>query len=945
MRKAKTLKKIFVSFFVFFFVFSPIRFDAANIHFFVSDLFAGTPDDYGIVGDATLIEEDTTLTRNDTFVFDKKVFVVNGATLTIEPGVNVILGNDDPDSGNIGYLGILDGSIRALGTETEPVIFSGKTGHSFSIEFYNENPANEVSFLRYATVSGGGGKFDGGGSVGRLKQPIFQTAFAGTDGWGALKYYSGKVHIENSTFSGNSYADIEIENSLLDPNFAQDYFEVINSNFENNQDETALSVNDAYCSAGSCENRILLKDNWYGAPTGPRGIPAQNPAGSAGNGAYISGQVKFDGYRTGSLVVDPVVIVPGILGSQKNDQNQWIIDPILHSYDDIIDSLVANGYEKKYITAFPYDWYQKNEVTATTLKNKIQEILEQTKVSKVDIVAHSMGGLVARSYGQSDGYADDIDQLVTIGTPHKGSAKSYLMWEGGEVGITLQDKLLRTYLAQEAEEAGYSELFKYVRDHVSSVEQLLPVDNYLFDVSTQEMRAYPNEYPVNSFLESLNTPENIQELANIRELIEISGDTEVNDTIKNIRVINTIEALGSKKWEYGIPENFGDESTDQGLELSRGDQTVTLESAQALPGAEEITLKGTHTNLPDISQCDVFKSLSGKSDCQEVDNWHIPNILYLNVFSPIDIQIISPSGKKMGKNFGTGGAYNEIPGAYYTGYDTPNEFITIPNPEDGEYTILTQGTGVGEYRIEAVKITEGVNPGDEAKESVATFTGTVTTGALEEEKIEIIGDEVQVVEDSDVLPPTITISSPENKSYLNNQVLPITYSVTDNISTEANIQKTLTFNGNVFAHASVDLSLQPLGNHTLSIQATDEAGNATTAVASFQNTVTFTSLYTNVDHYRDLGLIKKKEEAKHIKAYLKYLEAVQEFIEQLKQMKYFPPKVRARLIQNFQRELEHKTEEFVEYLEKMVRKGVIDNQVKDRIVEAVEILVQQGNID
>lgn len=940
MRKAKIPRKIFVSFFIFFFIFSPVRFDTTSVRFIADDLFAGTPDDYGIVGDAILIEQDRTLTKNDNSFFDKRVFIVNGAILTIEAGVNVMLGNNALDNGE-GYLGVLDGSIKAIGTEKEPIIFSGQNGYGFSIEFYNENPANESSFLRYVTISGGGGKFDEGGSVGR-GQSIFQTAFAGSNGWGALKYYSGKVHIENSNFSSNNYADIEIENPLFDANSVRDYFEVINSNFENNQDETAVSVNDVYCSADACENRVLLKDNWYGVPTGPRGIPDQNPEGDSGNGAYIYGQVKFDGYRKGNLIVDPVIVIPGIMGSQKNDQGKWIIDPILHSYDDIIDSLAANGYGKKYITAFPYDWYQKNEVTADALKNKIHSIIGQTKVSKVDIVAHSMGGLVARSYGQNGSYADDVDQLVTIGTPHRGSQRSYLMWEGGETGITFEDKALRYHFTQEAEHAEYSELFKYVRDRVQSVEQLLPTDDYLFDVFTQKMRTYPNEYPANSFLENLNKTENVQKLSRIRELIEIVGDMKVNDTLKNIRVVNTIEALGSKKWEYGIPENFGDESTDQGLELDRGDQTVTLESARALQGAKEIVLKGTHTSLPDISQCDVFKSLSGKQDCQSVDNWHIPNILYLNVFSPIDIQIISPSGKKMGKNF-DGGIYNEIPGAYYTGSDTENEFITIPNPEKGEYKILTQGTGEGTYRIEAVKITEGATPDQEAKESVATLTGTATKDVTEEKKIELLPNDTVVPkedgQDNDTIAPTITISSPENKSYLNNQTLLITYSVADNISPDEKITKEVKLDNTIFNQATIDLSLQSLGQHTFSVRVIDEAGNEDGQSVNFENTATFDSLKKNIDHYFSLGLIKNKREVKYIQAFLLYLDKLEETINHLKKMSYFPPQVKARLTQKFQRELEYQKKKFFRYLEQRVEKGIIDIKAKDRILEVVEKLV------
>ncbi len=40
---------------------------------------------------------------------------------------------------------------------------------------------------------------------------------------------------------------------------------------------------------------------------------------------------------------------------------------------------------------------------------------------RIDLVAHSMGGLVARFYLQQLGGARRVDRLITLGTPHRGS--------------------------------------------------------------------------------------------------------------------------------------------------------------------------------------------------------------------------------------------------------------------------------------------------------------------------------------------------------------------------------------------------------------------------------------------------------------------------------------------------------------------------------------------
>ncbi|WP_171025565.1 PGAP1-like alpha/beta domain-containing protein [Hymenobacter jeollabukensis] len=42
-------------------------------------------------------------------------------------------------------------------------------------------------------------------------------------------------------------------------------------------------------------------------------------------------------------------------------------------------------------------------------------------VSKIDVIGHSMGGLLARQYIQSSSYQQDINKLITLNTPHSGS--------------------------------------------------------------------------------------------------------------------------------------------------------------------------------------------------------------------------------------------------------------------------------------------------------------------------------------------------------------------------------------------------------------------------------------------------------------------------------------------------------------------------------------------
>jgi triacylglycerol lipase len=58
---------------------------------------------------------------------------------------------------------------------------------------------------------------------------------------------------------------------------------------------------------------------------------------------------------------------------------------------------------------------------AEQLKTRVNDVLARTGAQKVNIIAHSMGGLDARHMIVDKGMADKVATLVTIGTPHLGT--------------------------------------------------------------------------------------------------------------------------------------------------------------------------------------------------------------------------------------------------------------------------------------------------------------------------------------------------------------------------------------------------------------------------------------------------------------------------------------------------------------------------------------------
>ena len=65
------------------------------------------------------------------------------------------------------------------------------------------------------------------------------------------------------------------------------------------------------------------------------------------------------------------------------------------------------------------------DLFADQIAAKIDQILAATGARQVSIVAHSMGGIVARAYVRKYGGAK-VRRVITIGTPHAGSAHAWL---------------------------------------------------------------------------------------------------------------------------------------------------------------------------------------------------------------------------------------------------------------------------------------------------------------------------------------------------------------------------------------------------------------------------------------------------------------------------------------------------------------------------------------
>ena len=105
----------------------------------------------------------------------------------------------------------------------------------------------------------------------------------------------------------------------------------------------------------------------------------------------------------------PIVLAHGFLASAKG----------FGSFNAMVsDALAADGHVVVRGSVPPF---ARVSVRAQYLAKDIDEALAKTGAKKVNIVAHSMGGLDAREVVSVLGYGDRVASVTTIATPHRGS--------------------------------------------------------------------------------------------------------------------------------------------------------------------------------------------------------------------------------------------------------------------------------------------------------------------------------------------------------------------------------------------------------------------------------------------------------------------------------------------------------------------------------------------
>lgn len=447
----------------------------------------------------------------------------------------------------------------------------------------------------------------------------------------------------------------------------------------------------------------------------------------------------------------PVIIIPGIMGSYLNkddgsDEEIWmnIQKMILPGRDLYLDSLLMleNGSSTQPITAsdiikevgehkfftdlidtfeglgyvfgnnlfvFPYDWRTDIALLSEKLDQNIREVLSNTGSNSVDVIAHSMGGLITKKYLLGFG-GNSVRVFVDIGTPHNGSPKAFKILNFGDsFGF---EKFGFNLLNQER--------IKIISQNMPSVYQLLPSRKYFNDLDNNYKYYVWNGLSGNNRLTFDETKTYLGDSGRNTDLLDRADlfhqeIDDLNPADYGVEAYNIVGCGVPTLGQVYILDKKGDHY-NYNIKMINGDGTVPLRSAEAMPALKTYYVKGAqHATMP--SSLGVKELVTGVLEngsgfdispysnlSMTSEGCTIPNGKLISFHSPVDLHIYDSFGNHAGLN-SDGDLENNIDKLVYEIIED-NKFAFIPDG-GGSYLIQGSSTGAGSLSIRLATINNG----------------------------------------------------------------------------------------------------------------------------------------------------------------------------------------------------------------------------------------------
>lgn len=422
-------------------------------------------------------------------------------------------------------------------------------------------------------------------------------------------------------------------------------------------------------------------------------------------------------FNTDLIPSDINLIVGDVIGLATTT----IIIPISYDYTSgLIQEFENQGYSEgnsatSTLFTFPYDWrygvggvFDNGETNVDALKQKIDDIRADTGSDKVDIVAHSTGGLLVKEYAMKYPNDNHIGKAIFVGVPNLGAPKAIkTLLQGDNFNIPfLNDAEMKKISANLPVSYELAPSAKYISQNgsfITVVKDNGPIlGQTIEDLNFNQTKDFLiSDHGLN--LQGLNQAQNIHStsfdnfdirntgvdlysivgcqsatLGGIREYRNSRGETAyyLPNEITGDGTVPTVSAsdapLDPAKIFYAIKADHGKMLSADGI---RQEIVNIITGASLNVGSKIITQSALNSN---------------PSKCELHGHW-------FGIFSPVSIELTDQNGNRA-EVAEDGSIQNNIPGADYQ-IIGDHKFVFVPTDEGQQYAINLKGTADGSFTL------------------------------------------------------------------------------------------------------------------------------------------------------------------------------------------------------------------------------------------------------